>query len=177
MILWLMTLLVSVLAPQPPSFDFERAMRVDYHHTGGPKSGEIVALDRVVNDGPWAGSRTQLVDATNLGKYFFEVRDGRGTVLYSRGFASVFGEWETTAEAKTAHRTFHESVRFPWPSEPVTVVVKKRQTDNSFTEIWTTTIDPGSRFINTARTPRTDASVWTVFENGPPATKVDLVVI
>jgi hypothetical protein len=177
MILWLMTLFVSALTLQSQPFDFERTMRVDYHHTGGPKSGEIVALDRVVNDGAWPGSRTQLVDATNLGKYCFEVRDGRGTVLYSRGFASVFGEWETTAEAKTAHRTFHESLRFPWPSAPVTVVLKKRQIDNSFTEIWATTIDPASRFVNTARTPRTDASVWTVFENGPPATKVDLVVI
>jgi len=50
-------------------------MRVDYFHTGGPKSGEILALDRVVNDGPWAGSRTQLVDGLNLGKYLFELRD------------------------------------------------------------------------------------------------------
>jgi len=178
MILWLMTLIVSALVPQPPPFDFERTMRVDYHHTGGPKSGEIVALDRVVNDGAWPGSRTQLVDATNLGRYHFEVRDGQsGAVIYSRGFASVFGEWETTPDAKTAHRTFHESLRFPWPSQPVAVVLKKRQADNSFSEIWTTTLDPASRFVNAARPSRTDAGVWTVFENGPPATKVDVVVI
>src|SRR4051794_16197594 len=35
-------------------------MRVDYFHTGGPGSGEVIALDRVVNDGAWPGSRTQL---------------------------------------------------------------------------------------------------------------------
>ena len=87
---------------------------------GGPASRETVALDRVVNDGPWAGSRTQLVDPTNLGKYLFEVRDKQATaLLYSRGFASIYGEWETTAEVKTAHRTFHESLRFPWPNQPV----------------------------------------------------------
>ena len=178
MILWLMTLLVSAFLPQPQPFDFERTMRVDYQHTGGPKSGEIIALDRVVNDGPWPGSRTQLIDQTNLGKYYFEVRDGRsGTVLYSRGFASVFGEWETTAEVKAAHRTFHESLRFPWPSAQVTVTLKKRQADNSFAEIWTTNIDPASRFVNAARMTRADANVWAIFENGPPATKVDLVVI
>src|SRR5262245_13884485 len=56
------------------AFDFDRTMRVDYFHTGGPKTGETLALDRVVNDGAWPGSRTQLVDATNLGKYLFEVR-------------------------------------------------------------------------------------------------------
>ena len=78
-------------------------MRVDYVHTGGPASGETVALDRVVNDGPWPGSRTQFIDGTNLGKYLFEVRDASsGRVLYSRGFASIYGEWETTAEVKTS---------------------------------------------------------------------------
>ena len=108
-------------------------MRVDYFHAGGPKTGETFALDRVVNDGAWAGSRTQLVDDTNLGKYLFEVRaKSVGSVLYSRGFASIYGEWETTPEVKTAQRTFHESLRLPWPSAPVTITLKKRQRDNSF---------------------------------------------
>ena len=69
----------------PPTFDFARTMRVDYFHTGGPKSGEIVALDRVLNDGAWPGSRTQFIDDTNLGPYRFQVRDGAGNTLYSRG--------------------------------------------------------------------------------------------
>src|SRR5512139_1674934 len=58
--------------PAPAAFDryfTDDTMRVDYFHTGGPKSGETLALDRVVNDGAWAGSRTQLVDSTNLGTY------------------------------------------------------------------------------------------------------------
>src|SRR5438045_3405189 len=77
-------------------------MRVDYFHTGGPKTPETISLDRVVNDGAWAGSRTQLVDPTNLGKYRFEVRDtSTHALLYSRGFASIYGEWETTGEEKT----------------------------------------------------------------------------
>ena len=84
------------LQPAPP-LSFERTMRVDYFHTGGPKSGETFALDRVVNDGRWPGSRTQLVDATGLGPYRFEVRDvASGALVYSRGFASIYGEWETT---------------------------------------------------------------------------------
>src|SRR5215218_2422587 len=110
--------LLLVQPPQPLSF--ERTMRVDYFHTGGPRAGETFALDRVVNDGSWPGSRTQLVDSTNLGKYLVEVSDAAGAqLLYSRGYASVYGEWESTGEARQAHRTFHESVRFPWPASPV----------------------------------------------------------
>jgi len=141
-------LTIGLLLFRPPQAErtFESnftsaTMRVDYFHTGGPTAGETIALDRVVNDGEWPGSRTQLIDATNLGKYRFEVRSTRTTdVIYSRGFASIYGEWETTGEQKTAHRTFHESLRFPWPREPVTVTLSKRQPDNSFATIWTTEI-------------------------------------
>jgi len=163
---------------QPPPLAFDRTLRVDYVHTGGPRAGETFALDRVVNDGPWPGSRTQLVDATNLGPYRAEVRDvTSGQLLYSRGFASVYGEWETTAEARTAHRSFHESVRFPWPGQPVRVEIQKRQTSNNeFATVWSTDVDPASRFVN-AGVPPARGTVWTVFESGPAASKVDLLLI
>jgi hypothetical protein len=180
----LIPLLVALALVQTPSGGYERhftndTMRVDIFHTGGPVSGEIVSLDRIVNDGPWPGSRTQLVDDTNLGPYLFEVRDtATKALVYSRGYASVYGEWETTAEAKSAHRTFHESLRFPWPQRPVTVSLRKRQPDTTFGQpLWTTEVDPRSRFVNRARLARADGRVWTVFEHGPPARKVDLLLI
>jgi hypothetical protein len=154
----------------------DKTMRVDYFHSGGIGQ-EIVALDRVVSDGSWPGSRTRLVDDTNLGKYLFEVIDrATNMVIYSRGFASIYGEWETTAEYKTLHRTFPESLRFPWPKLPVQIVLKKRDAENSFREIWSTVIDPESRLVNSADLPAT-GRLWTVFESGPAAAKVDLLVI
>jgi hypothetical protein len=179
----LAVVLVAQSAGMPASAPFDRdftadTMRVDYFHTGGPTSGETIALDRVVNDGAWAGSRTQLVDPTNLGTYLFEVHDAAtGTLLYSRGFGSIYGEWQTTAEAKTAHRTFHESLRCPWPKQPVSIVLKKRQPDNAFTAIWTTAVDPASRFVNRSPLRQHAGTVWTVVENGPAMEKVDLLVI
>lgn len=175
-------LVLLLLAPsgQPASYDRDftsDTMRVDYFHTGGPRSGETFALDGVVNDGPWAGSRTQLVDGTNLGPYKFEVRDASGRVLYSRGFASIYGEWETTAEAKSAHRTFHESLRFPWPRMAVKVTVYKRGANNEFTPAWTTDIDPESRFVNRAAIERHAGRVLPLIDSGSPAQKVDLLIV
>jgi hypothetical protein len=154
----------------------EKTMRLDYFHTGD-RGREIVAADRVVADGPWAGSTTRLLDDLNLGTYFFEVVDpDTNRALYSRGFASLYGEWEATGEAKSVARTFHESLRFPWPKAPVQVVLKKRGTDGLFREIWTTRVDPASPSANAADlAPRGD--VWTVFENGPPGEKVDILIV
>ncbi len=174
--------LALVTQPAPPrTFDASftaDTMRVDYFHTRGPQTAEAISLDRIVNDGPWPGSRTQLVDSTNLGTYLFEVKDkATRTLLYSRGFASVYGEWETTSEVKTSTRTFHESLRFPWPKQPVTVVLSKRQPDGSFSPIWTTEVDPSSRSINHRALASHAGTVWPVFINGPAAEKVDILVI
>src|SRR5438445_11986830 len=108
---FLLPLIIAVPA-FAASFDelfLDKTMRVDYFHTGN-KGEKIVALDRVVSDGPWPGSRTYLVDATNLGNYDFEVIDrATNQVIYSRGFASVFGEWQSTDDAKDRAGEFHES--------------------------------------------------------------------
>lgn len=166
-------------AEQPGGYNewfTDRTMRVDYFHTGNAKA-ETIALDRVVADGAWPGSRTRLIDDLNLGKYLVEVRDREtNRVLFSRGFATIYGEWETTGEAKNMHRTFHESVRFPWPRKPVQVVLLKRDRENAFQQIWSTAIDPNSRFVDAAdREPM--GKVWSVIDSGPPAEKVDLLLI
>ncbi len=163
----------------PARFDAsftDKTMRVDYFHTGG-LGQEVFALDRVVSDGPWPGSRTRLIDDTNLGPYFFQVIDPTtNQAIYSRGFASLYGEWETTPEARSVHRTFHESLRFPWPRRTVQVVVKKRGADNLFREVWSASIDPDSRFVNRADV-KPAGRVWTLFENGPASQKVDLLIL
>jgi Peptidase M64 N-terminus len=102
-------------------------LRVDYYHSGNA-AAEHFSLDRVVVEPlEWPGDPARPIDTTNRGKYFFEVSDlAGGRVLYSRGFASIYGEWETTAEAQTMDRTFSESLRFPLPDGPVRIVLKKR---------------------------------------------------
>jgi hypothetical protein len=154
----------------------ERTMRVDCFHTGGSGT-EIFALDQIVSDGAWAGSTTRLIDDLNLGKYLFTVVDQEtNRAIYSRGFASLYGEWETTREAKSTHRTFHESLRFPWPQRPVRVLLEKRDAENHFEPIWSIAIDPNSRFVNPAD-PVPRGSVWAVQESGDPNQKVDLLIL
>src|SRR5229473_2906161 len=110
-------------------------MRLDYYHTGNATQ-ETFSVDRVVIEPlPWPGNPKKTIDETNLGKYLFEVRDRpTNRLLYSRGFASIYGEWETTDEAKSINRTFGESLRFPAPQAPVQIVLKKRDSNNAFRE-------------------------------------------
>ena len=152
-------------------------MRVDYYHTGDAAQ-EIFSLDRVMIEPlPWPGNPSQALDTSNLGKYFFEVRDAKsGQLLYSRGFASIYGEWETTDEAKSMKRTFQESLRFPAPTVPVKIVLKKRDAKNAFQDLWTTTVDPADQFVDRSK-PVAPAPLITIQKTGEPETKVDLLIL
>lgn len=174
-------ILVTTLLALTPADGFDarftgRTLRFDYVHTGSATE-EHIALGGLRLEGEWPGSRTQLVDDTGYGKYRCEIADKEtGTVLWSRGFASIYGEWETTGEAKTAWRAFQESQRFPEPLVPVRLRLQKRGDDGAFKTIHTTEVDPTSRFVD--RSPLTrQGEVVSVFENGPAATKVDLLVL
>ena len=159
-------------------FAAPRTLRVDYYHTGNVKE-ERFSLDRVVLEPlPWPGNPSRPLDDTNRGKYFFQVFDARtGTVLFSRGFSSIFGEWETTAEAQTADRTFSESLRFPAPDAPVRIVVRKRDAKNAFHDIWTVTVDPADKFIVRGAEAPDAGAVIKLHESGDPSKKLDLLIL
>ncbi|HNC49516.1 MAG TPA: M64 family metallopeptidase, partial [bacterium] len=154
-----------------------QTMRFDYYHSGTAKE-EHISPDEYRIEGVWPGSKTVLLDETGLGKYLFEVSDvASGKLLYTRGFASIYGEWETTGEAaKGVWRSFHESQRFPEPKNAVKLTLKKRGADNRFASFYETTIDPKSRFVNRAPAVK-NGEVWSVFENGDPSQKVDLLIL
>ena len=171
MVLLPLLLAAAAATPQPRA-----TLRLDYVHSGTAQE-ERFSVDAVVREGPWPGPPGGDIDTLDLGRYMFEVRDAQqGTLLYSRGFASIFGEWETTAEAKERPRAFHESVRFPEPQAPVRVLLKKRESAGPFREVWSITVDPRDRLLDRAPAPLA-AKVWAVVQNGEPADKVDLLLL
>jgi hypothetical protein len=138
---------------------------------------EQMSLDGLVLEGPWPGRLDRMIDETNLGKYYFEVLDRKtNRVLYSRGFASVFGEWQETPEASETRRQFHESLRFPVPAAPVQIVVKRRDRQNAFREFWSVAVDPADPAIDRSGPPA-GVKVWAVRQNGEPRDKVDLLLM
>jgi hypothetical protein len=154
----------------------DKTLRIDYFHSGTAKE-EHFATDRIISDGIWSGSKKMLIDGLKLGLYFFEVTDKEsGILLYSKGFSSIFGEWQTIPEAGVKWGTFHESLRLPWPLKTVTIILQKRDSTNNFSTIWTTDIDPASRQVNPADLVHTN-KVDIITENGPADQKVDLVIL
>jgi hypothetical protein len=152
-------------------------LRIDYYHTGNSES-EIFSIDQVVLEPlPFAANLLQPVDNTVRGKYLFEVIDpASGEIQWSRSFSSIYGEWETTGEAREMHRTFHESVRLPNQDQPFELVLKKRGAKNEFEEIWRTLIDPNDYMVHRETAAYAD-QVIAIENNGDPALKVDILIL
>ncbi len=154
----------------------DKTMRLDYYHMGNATE-EHFSLDQIVYDGIWAGSVNQLIDELRLGKYLFEVIDiESGDVIYSKGYASIYGEWETTPEAKENWGAYHESLRFPWPKAPAKVIIYKRNADYEFSPVWEQTINRDSWRFNSSE----DKPVYEAFDvvtNGDPKKSVDIVIL
>jgi hypothetical protein len=170
---------VCAVASVSPAFGDETppTLRLDFSHTG-TATEERFSVDRLVLEPlPWPGNPARPIDDTNLGKYLFQVIDrASNRIVYSRGFASIFGEWQTTGEARQVTRTFDESLRFPLPNAPVQVIVQKRDTQNAFREVWSTLVDPSDMFIDRSPAPSPGAVIPLV-TGGDSAGKVDVLIL
>ena len=176
----LLTAVVAYAADEGTFQQFfaDRTLRLDYYHSG-TKGSESYSLDQAVAEGPWAGSRVNLVDTLNLGEYAYRVYDLRtGQLLFSRGFSAIFNEWQTTDEATQGlYRTFSESVRFPMPKRAVQVAIVRRDRRMIYHEVFSVTVDPADPTQIRKEAVAPPYRVTSLMENGRPAEKVDIVIL
>ncbi len=104
----------------------DKTLRFDYFHSGD-KENDYYSFDELIEEPYWGGSKVNLIDKFNYGRYKFEVYDvASNKLIYSRGYSTIFNEWQTTEEAKHTTRTFNETVVFPFPKKPVLVIFYAR---------------------------------------------------
>ncbi len=152
-----------------------KTLRFDYFHTGNQKI-EYFSFDEMILEGDWAGSRSKLIDDFFFGKYFFKIFDQEKDILiYSGGYSSLFGEWQTTMEAKTTDRTFSETLIMPLPKKPVRLEILSRDTLNEFQVRFVYSIDPEDYFI--VKDKRYSFPNFSVLESGKSSEKLDLVFL
>jgi hypothetical protein len=151
---------------------------VDYYHIGDAGS-EIVTVDEVSVYGTWAGSRNHLVDPFDNGRYCVKIYDGdSGRLIYSRGFDSYFGEYQTSGPAAEGiKKTFHETALFPAPKRPVRLALDKRDRENRFREIFSRTIDPADIGIIRESVVDPEVEVFEAHSSGDPHACVDIAVV
>jgi len=154
-----------------------QTLRVDYYHSGNATT-EMFSLDRLVLEPlEFSGNLAQPHDRTLRGKYVFEIVDpATERIAWSRSFSSIYGEWETTGEARRMNRTFHESLRFPNQEQEFDIILRKRGPKNEFTEVWRIRVDPNDYLVHQENAAYAE-HVVAIEHNGDSSAKVDILLL
>jgi hypothetical protein len=124
----------------------------------------------------FGGSRENLIDPFDYGNFKYEVFDtAENREIYSRGFCTLFQEWQTTAEAKTMGRSFYEVATIPFPKSKVRFVLSLRERNGIFKKLYETVIDPTDYFIKKEKP--VNAAVTKISGPGDPQKCVDLAFV
>jgi len=154
---------------------YDKTLRLDYYHTGN-KESDSYSFDELIEEPYWGGSKVNLIDRFNYGKYMFRVIDTTSNkLIYSRTYSTLFGEWQTTEEAKQTVKSFSETVVFPYPKNTVRVEFYDRNRKNEPVKKFAYLVNPNNYFIKTERSKK--YSNFDVVISGNPATCVDIVLI
>ncbi len=129
----------------------DKTLRLDYFHSGD-KENDYYSFDELIEEPYWGGSKVNLIDKFNYGRYKFEVYDtASNKLIYSRGYSTIFNEWQTVEEAKHTTKTFSETVIFPFPKKPVLVIFYASNRKNKWIKKFEYEINPENYFIKPER--------------------------
>jgi hypothetical protein len=177
-IIMLSLLIISASATGHIRFDnyfTDKVLRYDFMFSGNSQNTTVYPMG-MKEEPLWAGSKTNLIDPFSFGNFRYQVFDSASNrLIYSRGFSSLYQEWQTTTEARTISRSFYEVATMPFPKNKIKFVISSRKYDGSFTSLYETTIDPKDYFIRKEKPLKVPVS--EIKTGGDPATSVDVAFI
>ena len=175
---FLLFVLIPIVTFPQITFDqlfLNKTLRLDYYHTGNDTS-DSYSIDELIEEPFWGGSKVNLLDKFNYGKYKFVVKDfDSGIEIYSRTYSTLFSEWQTTNEAKQTVKTFSETIVFPYPKNSVIVEFYSRDKKNILNKKFEYLVNPNSYFIKTERI--LEYNNFEVLNNDDSDEAVDIVII
>lgn len=153
-----------------------KTLRIDYYHFGTADT-EQYALKEMMWEPVWGGSKTHLIDSLNYGTYMVVMMiPDSDIILYSRGYCTLFGEWQSTEEAQQTQKGFEETVLLPYPKEAVDIVFFSRSWEGEWIEKHRLSVDPASYFIAPAK--QLGHPVFNAWIGNPdPSETVDIVIL
>lgn len=152
-----------------------KSLRFDYFHTGNIND-DSYSFDELKEEPFWGGSKVNLLDRFDYGKYKVEVYDKKtDKLIFSKTYTTLFNEWQTTAEAKTTSKTFSETVVIPFPKDEIIIKFYSRDKKNTWIKKYEYPVSPKNYFISKER--HLEYKTFDVVNSGPADKCVDIVII
>ncbi|MDO8548591.1 MAG: peptidase M64 N-terminal domain-containing protein, partial [Ignavibacteria bacterium] len=124
-----------------------KSLRIDYYHFGNAEN-DFYAMDELIEEPYWGGSKKNLLDIFNYGDYIIKVFDSESNeLIFSKTYTTLFSEWQTVDEAKNTTKGFNEAVVIPYPKKEVRIEFYSRDKKNNPVKKFEYEIDSANYFI------------------------------
>lgn len=175
----------SVIATQPKTsrslrFDdwfSEGALRLELIQSGDANDS-VVSLQEIFVEPFWAENPSMLNLPMDYGRLRCRILDEQtGTLICTRRFDTMFGEYVTTEPArKGTTRAYEMTVRMPKPKKSVRVILEERDSRNEFRGVFETKLDPHDYHIRNETVASSDVT-FSVEDRGDPKRNVDIAFL
>jgi len=156
---------------------FERkTLRIDFTLSGN-STFQTAAIEQMREEPIWGGPVSNLIDKFGYGGYYVNVFDKKSNeLIYSRGFNTLFEEWQSTDQAKEETQAWTNTVVLPFPKQEIVFEILARNKENmQFHSLIRQTVDPTSIFIDRGKLK--DNKIIAIQKKGDSSEKVDLVFV
>lgn len=170
-------LFFSTMASGQASFSdlfTEKSLRIDFE-LAGTHQDEWVLLKKLKQEPYWGGNHQNLTNTLNSGDFQLSVSTLSGELLYSKGFNSLFREWQTIGEAQKLTRSFMHCMQVPFPKNNVQIDIASRQHNGQFKTLLSFEVNPDDYLIS--REMPVGYSVDTLQYFQSPEKQIDLVFL
>lgn len=125
-ILVLLFVSTIVLAQDFNRYFIDATLRIDYTFIGNIKQQHI-AVDELCKIPRWYGKHQRLSELPVEGNGQITVRDHKTqTIIYRNSFSTLFQEWLSNDEAKTATKSFENVFLVPFPKDTADITIELR---------------------------------------------------
>ena len=160
---------------QYKDFFSEGSLRLDIVLSGNAEESKASVFE-IKKEPFFGGTLTKTIDKFNYGEFRVLVKEtSEHQIIYSRGFCTLFEEWQTTEEAKVTDKSFFQTVVFPFPKEEVEVSIERRKRDGSFYELMKTKIEPSD--FGVVKSALKNVKSHKLIDNGSKNECVDIVFV
>lgn len=126
----------------------DNTLRIDYTFSGNAQRQDIY-VDKLNVSPRWYGKRQRLAELPVEGNGQITVRDHRtGLVIYRNSFSTLFQEWLSYDEAKTAKKSFENVFLVPMPRDTVDITIDLRNNRRQIMATMTHTVVPNDILIH-----------------------------
>ncbi|WP_165806844.1 M64 family metallopeptidase [Balneicella halophila] len=174
LLLFLLTPLVALSQNNFEKHFTENSLRIDFELAGNADE-EFAILQSMKQEPHWGGNQQALIPKYNMGDYRITIKNLDEEILYSKGFNSLFREWQTISEAQKINRSFHHAIQLPYPRDSVIVSINSRQKDGKFQTLLKWEVNPKDYLITQDKTPH--YPIDTLSYAGNSSDYLDLVFI